>query len=447
MHGKRCRLRGSSDHAGGFRRPARVRPPIRVGASATLIGALACAILAPVAAAAAPGLAEVQADFSHELAIAGPESSAYVYDLTAKAALVSERATVPRRPASVEKLFTAAGALELLGPQAHLSTSVLGAGRLLVGGTWEGSLYLRGGGDPTFGSATFIHGHYGGAGTSVGALARQIAHAQGIRRVTGSIYGDESLFDSLRGEPSSGYAPDPFLEGNLSALSFDRGISGSLHGRHAQAAYAARRLRASLRGVGVRVDGGSGAASTPAGAIEIARAESPALSQLLALTLPPSDNFFAEMLLKSLGARFGRAGTTAAGAAVVRRTLAMLAGIHPHIVDGSGLSDSDRTSTHEVVQLLATLAPTAIGSVVHEDLAVAGRTGTLEKRMRGTPAAGNCRAKTGTLTGASNLAGFCTSSNGHVLAFAIFNDAIETASAHTIQDHLAITLARSSIEG
>ena len=50
-------------------------------------------------------------------------------------------------------------------------------------------------------------------------------------RVTGSVDGDESYFDSLRGEPSSGYAPDPFLEGTLSALAFNRGASGSERGR------------------------------------------------------------------------------------------------------------------------------------------------------------------------------------------------------------------------
>ena len=411
------------------------------------IGVVCAAAAVPAGAlgAGSEGLAEVQADFSHELALAGAGSSAYVYDLTAKATLVSARAGALRRPASVEKLYTATTALDLLGPEARLQTSVLGAGTLLPDGTWEGSLYLRGGGDPTFGSSSFTHSHYGGAGASVGALATQIALA-GIRRISGSIYGDESLFDSLRGEPSSGYAPDPFLEGSLSALSFDRGISGSLRGAHAQAAYAARRLLASLRADGVSVGGGAGAATTPAGALELARVQSPPLSQLLALTLPPSDNFFAEMLLKDLGARIAHTGTTAAGARVVRTALAALVRIHPRIVDGSGLSNSDRTSTYEIVQLLVALAPTPIGAVLRDDLAVAGRTGTLERRMRHSAAAGRCRAKTGTLTGASNLTGYCTSANGHLLAFAFFNDAISVAFAHTIQDHLAITLARASLE-
>ena len=130
----------------------------------------------------------------------------------------------------------------------------------------------------------------------------------------------------------------------------------------------------------------------------------------------------------------------------MRRTVAAFAGIHPHVIDGSGLSNSDLTSSYEVAQLLATLAPTPIGAVVRSDLAVAGRTGTLERRMRGTAAAGRCEAKTGTLTGASNLAGYCSSANGHLLVFAIFTDAIPVGRARTIQDHLVITLARSALE-
>ena len=161
--------------------------------------------------------------------------------------------------------------------------------------------------------------------------------------------------------------------------------------------------------------------------------------------LPPSDNFFAETLLKDLGARFGGAGTTAAGAAVVSSTIATLLGIHPHVVDGSGLSPADQTSPQQVGSLLVQVASTPIGSVLRENLAVAGRSGTLKLRMRHTGAAGRCQGKTGTLTGVSNLVGYCQSLGGHLLAFAIFTDGIETPAAHTFQDHIAITLADSNI--
>jgi D-alanyl-D-alanine carboxypeptidase/D-alanyl-D-alanine-endopeptidase (penicillin-binding protein 4) len=76
---------------------------------------------------------------------------------------------------------------------------------------------------------------------------------------------------------------------------------------------------------------------------------------------------------------------------------------------------------------------------------VAGRTGTLAKRMRHTAAAGRCQGKTGTLSGVSNLVGYCQSSDGHLLAFAIFTDGISVEAAHVFQDHIAITLAGSRI--
>ena len=399
------------------------------------------ATLVPSAASAQDGLAELQADLSHQLALAGSADGAYVYDLTAKQAVFSERASAMRPPASVEKLYTATTALDLMGASTRLATTVLGVGHMAPGGVWEGSLYLRGGGDPTFGSTSFIHSHYGGVGTSVSALVSQLVRTDGIHRITGTIDGDESYFDSLRGEPSSSFAWDPFLEGTLSALAFNRGETGSARGPHAPAAFAARALWGALKADGVSIQGRSGAAAAPAGAVQLAQAQSPTVAQLLALMLPPSDNFFAETLLKDLGARYGGAGTTAAGAAVVTSTISSLLGVHPHVVDGSGLSEEDNTSPYQVADLLVELAPTPIGAVLRGSLAVAGRSGTLELRMRGTRAAGNCQGKTGTLTGVSNLVGYCQAADGHTLAFAIFTDNIPTETAHTFQDHMAITVA------
>ncbi|HEY2535514.1 MAG TPA: D-alanyl-D-alanine carboxypeptidase, partial [Solirubrobacteraceae bacterium] len=295
-----------------------------------LCGALSAAAALPAALPAAAGastvnLAGLQADLTHQLALAGPADGAYVYDLTAHQAIFSERASTLRPPASVEKVYTATTLLSRMGPTARLSTSVYGVGRLAPGGVWEGSLYLRGGGDPTFGSSAFIRAHYGGVGASVSTLASQLVRSDGIHRITGSVLGDESWFDSLRGEPSSDYAPDPFLEGTLSGLAFNRGASGSERGPRAPAAYAARELWATLKNDGVSIAGhGAAATSTPAGAGQLARVESPTVTQLLGLTLPPSDNFFAETLVKDLGARYAGAGTTAAGASVVRQTLASL---------------------------------------------------------------------------------------------------------------------------
>jgi serine-type D-Ala-D-Ala carboxypeptidase/endopeptidase (penicillin-binding protein 4) len=405
-----------------------------------LCGLTLATAAAPIGAGAQGTLPGLQADLTHELGLAGPADGAYVYDLTTKQPLFSERASQMRPPASVEKLYTATSALDRMGAGARLSTTVYGTGHLGPGGVWEGNLYLRGGGDPTFGSTAFIRSHYSGIGASVSALADQLAHA-GIRQIDGSIYGDESCFDSYRGEPSSNYAFDPFLEGTLSGLAFNRGASGHERGPHAPAAYAAHELLASLAGDGIRVSGHSAAATTPPGATQLAQVSSPTIEQLLGLMLPPSDNFFAETLVKDLGALYAGAGTTAAGAGVVRQTIASVLGIHPQVVDGSGLSEADKTSPYQVTDLLVELYGTPIGQVLRDSLAVAGHTGTLSERMRDTAAAGRCQGKTGTLTGVSNLVGYCQAADGHTLAFAIFTDGIATESAHVFQDHIAITIA------
>jgi D-alanyl-D-alanine carboxypeptidase/D-alanyl-D-alanine-endopeptidase (penicillin-binding protein 4) len=414
--------------------------PRWIRAIAVQLGAAAIALAWLCPGATAQGdLAALQGALGRALSSAGAGSSAYVYNLTSHQALFSARATVLRPPASIEKLYTATAALQLMGPEARLTTSVLGSGYLEPTGTWQGNLYLRGGGDPTFGSSSFIRRHYAGLGASVSTLAARVVGG-GIRAVAGSVEGDESYLNGSRGEPSSGFAPDPFLEGLLSGLAFNRGEGGLARRSHAPAAYAARQLRAALRARGVRVSGSAGAAATPPAATPLAYVRSPTLAQLLWLMLPASDNFIAETLLKDLGARFAGAGTTGAGAAVVSQTIAEL-GLRPRIIDGSGLSPANRTSVYEVASLLVALAPSPLGRILRADLAVAGRSGTLVRRMRGTVAAGRCQAKTGTLSGVSNLAGYCQSLGGHLLAFVFFNDGLAVGTAHRLQDRMAIALA------
>ena len=76
-------------------------------------------------------------------------------------------------------------------------------------------------------------------------------------------------------------------------------------------------------------------------------------------------------------------------------------------VDGSGLTRSNRASPADVVGLLRSLSGTTAGEALIQDMALAGHEGTVEDRMHGTAAYGRCRTKTGTLTGVSNLSGYC----------------------------------------
>jgi serine-type D-Ala-D-Ala carboxypeptidase/endopeptidase (penicillin-binding protein 4) len=404
-----------------------------------LLGGKAPSALGSPDAKVATEIGPLRQKLAHQMSLGGPGASAYVYDLTAEEPLYAVRPQRTKAPASVEKLYTSTAALMTMGPTARLATSVMSTGHLGAEGVFDGNLYLAGGGDPTFGTRLFLADHYENKGTSVSSLVEKLK-AYGIRRVVGDVEGDESFWDYLRGDPSSGFAPDIYLEGTLSALEFNRGETGGLTGQHAPAAYAALELKRGLEAAGIKVQGDSGAATTPEGAKTLAVAPSPQLSVLLHLMLPPSDNFFAESLVKDLGAIYGSEGTTKAGVQVVREQIGKL-GLDPQIVDGSGLDRADHTSPEQVVDLLRMLAGTRDGGILREDLAVAGKSGTLEERMLDSFATGRCQGKTGTLTGVSNLAGYCEAANGDLIAFAIFNDDIATYSAHVIQDAMAETIA------
>jgi D-alanyl-D-alanine carboxypeptidase/D-alanyl-D-alanine-endopeptidase (penicillin-binding protein 4) len=233
------------------------------------------------------------------------------------------------------------------------------------------------------------------------------------------------------------------VEGSLSALAFNRGVlAGGTINVSNPPVYAAQQLVAAMRAAHLAVTTRTrvGSAHTAANARLLAVVRSPSIARLIALTNTPSDNFFAEMLLKDIGARFGGAGTTAAGAAVVRAVLASKFHIHPTLVDGSGLSRADATTPLQVVTLLSQMIgnPDFAGS-----LAVAGETGTLQDEMRGTPAQGNCRGKTGTLHDVAGLAGFCTAADGHTLVFAFLANGLGNPDlGHKIEANMAVALAK-----
>ena len=195
-----------------------------------------------------------------------------------------------------------AAALDELGPEATLPTVVLGAGQQEPDGTWRGDLYLRGGGDPTFGSAAFVRAQLRHRRDAPRTLADQIEGA-GITRVTGRVYGDESRFDSLRGGPYSGFRTSIWV-GPLSALSYNRGLANE-RGSSFQAnppAFAAARLDALLESRDISVRGKPAAGAAPDGRRASSRRSSrPRSPTSSGMTLKPSDNFFAEMLLKRIG--------------------------------------------------------------------------------------------------------------------------------------------------
>ncbi len=372
---------------------------------------------------------------------AGSYSGAYVVDLTANRELFSHNANTPRLPASVEKLYTTTTALTRFGANANLSTTVLGSGQQ-VGSTFTGTLYLRGGGDPTFGSAGFDNRAYGTGATMQHLVANLVSVTQ-LRRFQGSVVADETVFDADRGTPATGNRPSTEVEGQLSGLAYNRGWAssdGSTYFTH-PALEAGQQFVAALQAAGVKVPRRVRvtAGATPPAAHTLASAGSPRIATLILLTNTPSDNFFAEMLTKDLGARFGSGGTTAAGAAVIRAQLASSFGIHPQLNDGSGLSRADRTTPAQVVTLLSDMQS---NTVFTSSLAVAGETGTLEHELNGTYAQGRCRGKTGTLHDASNVVGYCRAQDGHTLAYAFLMNGVYPDYAHPIQNRMELAVAR-----
>ena len=372
---------------------------------------------------------------------AGRFSGAYVSNLDTGRVVLRLRHDRQRILASNTKLFTTSAALARFGSAARLATEVRGDGDLELDGTYRGNLYLVGGGDPSFGSRRFGRRAYRGGGAAVEDLARKLAEL-GIRRVTGRVIGDESRFDLRRGGPDSAFRTSIYV-GPLSALAYNRGLATEA-GRGFQAspaAFAAARLDSSLGRLGVPVDGRPRAGRAPAVARPLAFVNSPTMARLVSLTNKPSDNFFAEMLLKDLAMQANGRGTTAAGARLVARFAARIGG-RARLVDGSGLARGNRASPYRVARLLMAMRGRANEfPAFFESLSIAGRDGTLRPRMRRGPAHRRCRGKTGTIAGVSTLSGYCTARSGQTYVFSILMNGVNPFAARRLQDRMLHAIA------
>jgi D-alanyl-D-alanine carboxypeptidase/D-alanyl-D-alanine-endopeptidase (penicillin-binding protein 4) len=385
-----------------------------------------------------PGLARLQASLNGALHAGGPSGGALVYDLDTHQALFVQRASTRRPPASVEKLYTTVALMRRLGPDERLHTAVLGTGHLR-NGTWHGSLYLRGGGDPTFGDSGFNRVWNQGHGPTPNQLVAQLQR-RGIRRVTGSVFADESLFDRRRGGLMTAFNADlPDFGGQLSALTYDH---GTVTKRLSPALFAVHELALTMRGGGISVRAAPDGRSTPAHAQLLALVDSPPMAAMTRLMDVPSDDLFAELFTKQLGVLFGHAGSIPAGAAVIRQTIGDSYGLHPTILDGSGLSRNDRSSPAQIVDLLRDVWHTPAGGQLAASLPTVGVEGTVQFIGVKTPARDRCIAKTGTLNYVTNLAGYCRGLDNHMLAFALMLDGPPNWSATVLESRMIGAIAR-----
>jgi len=327
--------------------------------------------------------------------------------------LATHGADTPLIGASTQKILVAAAALSSLGPDTTFQTRVVASGPPADGTV--GQVWLVGGGDPVLATGDYVGflqsqpKTKGDVTTSLEALADAIV-AKGVRAIPGGIIGDDSRYDEQRYVATwkDTYRTDGEV-GPISALTVNDGFSAWSPARKTPVddptRNAAAELTDLLRARGVQV-GAPGTGGAPGEATEIATATSPPLRDVVHSMLSSSDNLTAEMLTKELGVATAKQGTTDAGVAAVATKLKEL-GVplaDGALKDGSGLDRGNRVTCGTLVAAL-TLAQRPEFATLYDGLPVAGRNGTLVADFIGTPLEGNFRGKTGSLDGATGLAG------------------------------------------
>ncbi len=422
---------------------------------AILAGLLAAALILPAAAQARPsgpdkafrtpiarGAAAAHTSVSRAKLAIGlsrlfrrvGKSSAFVFDPSTHTKLFARKGGRARILASNSKLFTTSTALSKFEPDGRLHTSVWSRDDI-TDGVSQG-LYLRGGGDPTLTTSALTK------------LADRV-RAAGVVTVQGPLLYDASFLDGQTGIPEHGITPESV--GRLSGLEIDNGSPSD------PAKTAAQRFEDALRKDGVSIGNSVMPATVALGAVQVADYASPTMADIVQDTNVPSNNYLAEMLLKDVGSQFGAGGSTAAGLSVVRQ-FASKQGARFAGENGSGLTRRNKASPASVVRLLGSMleidanadpdaqrAQERLRDAWVDSLAVAGRSGTVARRMRGTAAAGNCRLKTGTLDGVSALSGYCFRGGDdadHAVIFSLLMNRVDVNRAHTVQDRMAALISR-----
>ena len=339
-----------------------------------------------------------------------------VYDLTADSVLYTHNHRQILRPGSIMKLLTSITALNKLGGNYNYLTSIYHTD-YIVGHTLQGDLYCRGGFDPTFNDKMmnqFI--------SSIKNL--------GIDTIAGNIYADVTFKDDMPFGSGWCWDDDNFT---LTPLIYNR--TGDFM----------KALVNKLAAENIVFNHNVSSSKTPSKATIIDSIATP-IGLILDRMLKQSDNLYAESMLYQLAATIREGASAKDGISVIRNLLDSL-GIDAKsykIVDGSGLSLYNYLTAEIECKLLRfAYKKPEIYQYLYPALSVTGRDGTMQKRMKGTNASNNVHAKTGTLTGVSTLAGYCTSANGNQLCFAIFNQGImKGKEAHYFQNRICQILTK-----
>jgi D-alanyl-D-alanine carboxypeptidase/D-alanyl-D-alanine-endopeptidase (penicillin-binding protein 4) len=354
--------------------------------------------------------------------------------------IVDANGTVPLIPASTLKLLTASVALEVLGADRTAETKIEAiAGP--VGGVITGDVWIVGGGDPLLATEAYVklYRRPPEPRTSLEALADSLV-AAGVTQISGRVLGDESRFDTERYVPTW---PQRYINareiGPMSALSVNDGfIDSALNPAADPAASGAAELVGLLQQRGVTV-GGSGSGTAPAGTVELASIEGAPLRDVVGEDLKLSDNGTSELMVKEIGVAASGTGSTQAGtAAVVAHLTDSGLPVEGLVVnDGSGLDRGNRVTCELLTAVLDDAGP---DSDLTAQMAVAGESGTLDRRFDGTVVEGKVAAKTGSLSGVVGLAGFADATDGTDVTFAVLLNGPQSDQGFAIWMSLLTTL-------
>lgn len=333
-------------------------------------------------------------------------------------------------PASTTKLFTAATALAKLGSNYQFETKLYTD--TATDTQVVENIYLKGKADPVLQSDDIVK------------LANALVQSN-ITSIEGNIVVDETYLDTVREGPGWMWDDRPL---QISALSI-RNIEPET-GTGSRAIACGHLLKTTLMEKNINVIGEVVLGTVPPDAHSVATHLSPPLADIIKLMNKPSDNWIAEMLFKTIGSEMkGKPGTWRKGREVVTEFLGEIMDEPPthRFVDGSGLSRYNLLNTELLTKLLVYMSHNfELISEFMASLPIAGVDGTLKNRMQGMYAEKVLRAKTGTLSGVSALAGYTITADGEVLAFGILISHYfgSAATARGIQDKIGNYLTQFS---
>ena len=340
-----------------------------------------------------------------------------VYDLTADSMLFVHNPKHRMRPASTQKIITAVTALDLLGDKYKVRTRLCITGEV-KSSTLQGDVYVVGGFDPCFDQ------------NDMKVLVGELRKA-GIKSVDGNCYADVTMKDSLKW--GSGWCWDD-SNPTLTPLLYKR-----------KDAFLSA-FRAEMKRQRIGCSGRFRKSVCPPEARCI-YTHSHSIQEVLRDMMKESDNLYAEALFYAVAAHEGERFAGRKQAAQHVHNLISKMGYIPanyHVADGSGLSLYNYVSAElEVAFLRYAYKSSSIFPSFYASMPISGIDGTLKNRMQTSAAFQKVRAKTGTVTGVSSLAGYATASNGHLLAFCIINQGVAPLSlGRNYQDKLCELFCR-----